>query len=144
LIRSFFSRWRPRHLLLAWCAYWVGLALVKLGPVIIAAWRLSRRTEHGNAGVSFSNGTISGHITDAGQTLWAGSMSFTHLTLLVTIPPLLLWIVWFVTSSRTNNAGEIGLNKQTGQRELSATEPRIGIIDTSSSSTSKRRAREES
>jgi hypothetical protein len=124
--------------------YWIGLALVKLGPVVTAAWRLSRQTEHGNAGVSFSNGTISGQITDAGHTLWAGSMSFTYLTLLVTIPPLLLWIVWLVTSSRTNNAGEIGLNKQTDQRELSATEPRIGIIDTSSSSTSKRRAREES
>jgi hypothetical protein len=124
--------------------YWVGLALVKLGPVVMAAWRLSRRSEHGDAGVSFSNGTLSGHISDAGHTLWAGSTSFMYLTLLVTIPPLLLWIVWFVASSRTNNAGGIDLKNHTDQRELGATEPRIGINDTSSSSTSKRRAREES
>jgi hypothetical protein len=47
-------------------------------------------------------------------------------------------------SARTNNAGVIALKNDKARRELDAAEPRIGIIDTSTSSTSKRRAREES
>lgn len=54
---------------------------------------------------------------------------------------LLLWQVWLFGTSRTNNADEIALKKETRRSELNATEPRIGIVDTS---TSKRRAREES
>jgi hypothetical protein len=60
--------------------------------------------------------------------------------LLVTIPPLLLWLVWLVASSRTNNADGNALKVRTRRSELHARESRIGIVDTS---TSKRRAREE-
>jgi len=144
LIRSFFNRWRPRHLLLAWCGYWVGLILVKLGPAIIAGWQMSRRDNHGSVNAGVADGIISADITEAGRTMWSGSMTLTHLAMLVAIPPLALWILWLVGSSRTNNAGGTALTNQIDQRELKATEPRIGIIDTSSSSPSERRAREES
>jgi hypothetical protein len=67
-------------------------------------------------------------------------VSFLTLTLLVTIPPLLLWILWLAGSSRTNNADENAFEARAGQSELQAKDQHIGIID---KSTSKRRAREE-
>jgi hypothetical protein len=133
-------RWRPRHLFLAWCAYWIGLLIVTLWPAMTAAWRLSRPTGHGSASVGFSDGLLSATISDAGQTMWSGSISFLSLSLLLTIPPLLLWLAWLASSSRMNNADGNALNNRMGQRELQAKESRIGIVDTS---TSKRRSREE-
>jgi hypothetical protein len=121
----------------------VALLLVKLGRPMLAAWRLSQNTEHGTVNAGFNNGIISATIAESGTTRWSGSISFLHLTLLVTIPPLILWVVWLVSSSRTNNAGEIRRENQMTQRELHGTESRIGI-DTSSTSPSKRRVREES
>ena len=141
MIGSFLRRWRPRHLLLAWCAYWAALVLVKLGPALGAARRLSENAEHGSVNIGVTDGIISGTIVEAGKTAWSGSISFTHLTLLVALPPLLLWIAWLASSSRTNNAGEMRLKNEATSRGLNATEPRIGIIDTF---TSKRREREES
>lgn len=143
-MRLSFHRWRPRHLLLAWSAYWVALVLVALSPALIAAWRLSRQPDgHGSANLSFANGTLSANIVEAGRTTWAGSIAVLTLGLLVAVPPLFLWLVWLAGSPRTNNADEIELKNEKGRLELHATEPRIGIID-SSSSTSKRRAREDS
>jgi hypothetical protein len=144
VIRSFFSRWRPTHLLLAWCLYWAALIAVRLGPAIMAAWRMSQRDTHGSANASVTDGIIRANISESGHATWSGSISFTHLVLLVAIPPLVLWIVWLLGTSRTNNAGEIERKNRMKQRELNAPEPRIGIIDTSSLSTSKRRVREES
>ena len=37
-----FARWRPRHLLLSWIAYWFVLGLVTVGPAIPAIWRATR------------------------------------------------------------------------------------------------------
>ena len=133
-------RWRPRHLLLAWCAYWIGLVLVTLWPAITALWRMSRPGRHGTASAGFGDGVVSATISDAGLTMWSGSISFLALSLLVAIPPLLLWLSWLARSSRTNNADENALNTRAGQRQLQAKEPRIGIVDTS---TLKRRSREE-
>jgi hypothetical protein len=133
-------RWRPRHLFLAWCAYWIGTVLVMLWPAIVAAWRLSQPGRHGNVSAGFGNGVLSATIRDGGQTLWAGSMSFLSLSLLLTIPPLILWLAWLASSSRMNNADETALNSRVRQRELQAKGSRIGIVDTS---TSKRRSREE-
>jgi hypothetical protein len=134
------SRWRPRHLFLAWCAYWTGLVLVTLSPAISTLWRMSRPGQHGSASAGFGDGRISATISDAGQTMWSGSISFLMLSLLVAIPPLLLWLAWLASSSRTNNADENALSTRAEQRQLQAKEPRIGIVDTS---TSKRRSREE-
>jgi hypothetical protein len=133
--------WRPRNLLVAWSAYWVGLILVKLSPAIAAGWRLSRQPQvHGDAGVSFGDGGIGAHIAQAGQTTWAGSVSFLSLVLLIAIPPLVLWFIWLIGASRTNNAEHTGVNAHKAQRNLYAADSRTEIID---SSTSKRRTREE-
>lgn len=144
MIRSFFRRWRPAHLLLAWCLYWVALIAVKLGPAIATGWRISRPGHTGSVNASISDGIVSANFIEAGRTVWTGSVPFGHLVLLVAAPPLVIWLVWMIGVSRTNNAGESALKNQTSARELSATEPRIGIIETSSTSTSKRRTREES
>ena len=134
-------RWRPSHLLFAWSAYWVGLALVTLWPAILAGWRLSRQPHgHGSVAGGLANGVITATITDSGQTTWSGSVSFLTLVLLVTIPPLILWLLWLVGSSRTNNADEGALKARARQNEIQPPEPRTGIVDTP---TSKRRAREE-
>jgi hypothetical protein len=79
-------------------------------------------------------------ITESGRTTWTGSVSFLTLVLLVTIPPLVLWLLWLAGSSRTNNADENAPKARATQSQLQAKDQRIGIIDTS---TSKRRAREE-
>jgi hypothetical protein len=87
-----------------------------------------------------SNGILTATITEAGKTTWSGSIQFLTLTLLVTIPPLLLWLVWLMGPSRTINADGNALKARARQSELQATESRTGIVDTS---TPKRRAREE-
>jgi hypothetical protein len=114
--------------------------LVTLSPAISTLWRISRPGQHGSASAGFGDGRISATISDAGQTMWSGSISFLMLSLLVAIPPLLLWLAWLASSSRTNNADENALSTRAEQRQLQAKEPRIGIVDTS---TSKRRSREE-
>src|SRR5712672_1249743 len=138
-----FKRWKPWQLLLAWSGYWVALALVTLGPALVAGWRMSQRPDgHGSANASMANGILSANIVDSGRTAWAGSISILTLALLVALPPLLIWLVWLAGSSRTMHADDIAAGRKT-KRELSAAEPRIGIIETSTS-TSTRRAREES
>jgi hypothetical protein len=144
-MRLSFRRWRPSYLLLAWSAYWLGLVLIKLSPAIAAGWRLSQQAHgQGSANAGFANGMLSATITDSGRTTWAGSISVLTLALLVAVPPLLLWLVWLAGSARTNNADAMPLKNEKARSELDAAKPRIGIIDTSASSTSKRRAREES
>jgi hypothetical protein len=134
--------WRPRNLLLAWCAYWVTLVVVGLGPAIAVGWRLSHDPEsHGNAAIKFGNGIVNATISEPGRSSWGGSISVLTLALLVAIPPLLLWLVWLVGTSRTNNAGRDAANADPQQRELYATDSRTQTFE---SSTSRRRAREES
>jgi hypothetical protein len=140
-----FRRWRVGHLVLAWAAYWIGLVLVMLGPAIVAGWHMSQQANgHGNINAGVNDGIASANIIDAGRTTWSGSISLLNLALLVAIPPLMLWLIWLTGSSRTNNAGEMGLKNSKSQSRLRDAEPQIAIIDTSSSSTSKRRVREES
>ena len=144
MIKRFFARWRPRHLLLAWCAYWVGLILVTLHSLLPVLWRISNEDAHGRVNAGFGDAGFQLTVFESGQTTFSGSISFLHLTLLVAVPPLIIWLAWLIGSSRTNNAEVIRQSNQKAQRELHGTEPRLGIIDTSTSSTSKRRVREES
>jgi hypothetical protein len=135
------GRWRPRHLLLAWGGYWIALVLVKLWPAIAAGWRLSQHAgEQKNISVNASNAIFSASISEAGKTMWAGSISVLTLSLLVAGPPFLLWLAWAV-SARTNNADESALTSQTTPSELYPAESKTATVDTS---TSKRRTREES
>ena len=133
--------WRPRNLFFAWCAYWLALVVVKLSPAVAAGWRLSREKEiHGDAGLSFGDGSINGHIAEAGHTLWSGSISFLSLVLLVAVPPLVLWLIWLAGASRTNNAGQNAADRPESERQLHAANYRTEITG---SSTLKRGTREE-
>ncbi|MDQ6770945.1 MAG: hypothetical protein M3Z54_13265 [Gemmatimonadota bacterium] len=135
------QRLRPRQLLASWFAYWIGLVLVMLGPALVASWRMSQQPHgHGSVNAGMQNGIISATIADAGQTTWAGSASLLTITLLTAGPPLVLWIVWLIGGSRTNNAEKTVAGQNTA-RELYASDSRAGIVDPS---TSKRRTREES
>jgi len=140
-----FRRWRPRHILLAWSAYWVGLVLVKLWPAIVAGWRMSQQAQsHGSANASMTDGILSANIIESGHTTWAGSISVLTLAFLIAGPPLLLWLAWLAGSSRTNHAEGKGVKNQKAVSELHEAETRIGIVESPTSSTLKRRAREES
>jgi hypothetical protein len=136
-------RWRPRRLLLAWSAYWVGLILVKLWPAIAAGWRLSEADGRGSATAGVTDGILSAKIVDSGQTIWAGSIALSTLALLLAVPPLVLWLVWLISSSRTNNAGEMGPTNRTKQKELVGSDRTVGVTE-SFSQTSIRQEREES
>jgi hypothetical protein len=118
------------------------LAFFTLWPAIAAGWRISQQA-HGNASASagFSNDIINATILDSGKTTWAGSITAVHLALLIAGPPLILWLIWLMRASRTNNAGEAGALSHETQKELYGSDSRTQIFD---SSTSKRGTREES
>ena len=132
--------WRPRHLLAAWCAYWAGLVLVTLWPAIAAGWRMSQQP-HGKGTVSggFGDGAFNATIVDSGKTTWTGSISALHLALLIAGPPLVLWLIWLMRASRTNNAGEASALGHPTRRELYDSDLRT---ETFESFTSKRETRE--
>lgn len=141
-MRFSLRRWQPRHLFLAWLAYWVGLIVLTLSPAIAALWRLSQTSGHGRATAGVTDGILSASITAGTQTLWTGSISLSSLALLLAGPPLALWIAWLIAASRTNNAGMIGPNPTRG-RELAESDRPPGMTE-SFSQTSTRRTREES
>jgi hypothetical protein len=134
--------WRPRNLLLAWFGYWIGLVLITLGSAIASARRLmADPNSHGSADLSFANGTFTAKIAQPGHPTWTGTVSVLTLALLVAVPPLLLWLMWLIGTSRTNNAEKNAANESARRQELYATDSRTEIIE---SSPSRRRAREES
>jgi hypothetical protein len=88
---------------------------------------------------SMGDGNISATIVEAGRTTWSGSMSILNLTLLIAVPPLVLWLVWLLGPARTKNPDQGELDARTKWRELHATSSRSETIGVS---TSKRDARE--
>ena len=89
-------RWRPRHLLLSWLAYWVGLAAVTLGPAIPAIQRATSADGKGSINASYGDNGLSVTVLADGGTAWSGVASLTAVVLWIVGPPLLLWLVWFV------------------------------------------------
>jgi hypothetical protein len=90
-MRLSLSRLRPLHIALLTVAYWLGLAAVKLGPAIVAAWQMSRLPpNHGSISASLENTLLRLSITVDGVALWAGSASLGALIAWVVGPPLLL------------------------------------------------------
>lgn len=93
-------RWRPRHLLAAWSAYWVALALVVLGEPARIAWRMSRTENAGTATAGAENDELFLRIVETGGATWAGSADATTVALVVFGPPLLLWLLWLLLRPR--------------------------------------------
>jgi hypothetical protein len=90
------SRWRPRHLLISWLTYWVGLAGVTLGPAIPAILRATSADGKGSINARYGDNGINVTILADGATAWSGAASLTTIALWIVGPPLLLWLVWFV------------------------------------------------
>ena len=91
------SRWRAKHLLGAWVAYWIALFAVTLSPALVATIRaVSGPAGHGKIDVSSDGGSLVARITGDGVA-WSGSTSLASIALWIAGPPLLLWLVWLVT-----------------------------------------------
>lgn len=94
------SRWRPRHLLASWLAYWAALILVALGPAIPAIWRVTRPDAHGSINGSFGDGLLKLTVMDSGTVVWEGAVRVLIATCWLGVPPLLLWLAWVIARSR--------------------------------------------
>ena len=89
-------RWTPGHLLFAWCAYWLTLVLAALGRPALLAWGLQAPGRHGSVSASFSNDVLSLTVTENGATRWAGGAPFLVVALWLAVPPLLLFVAWWL------------------------------------------------
>lgn len=95
------GRWRPRHLLFAWIAYWVVLLLVALGPAIVAALPvIGDEKGHGSINASFGSAGFSLTILRGSATVWQREASLLSIALWIAGPPLLLWLAWMWRRAR--------------------------------------------
>lgn len=132
-------RFRVRNLLLAWSTYWLALIAVGLTPAIAAIWRVSQLPPgRGSVNAGVSDRGLSATVLQDGVATYKGSISLLAVTLLIALPPLVMWAV-FLFSSRTIDAGGRDLVDQPDITSLNAGDAEIFR---SSSSTSKRRSRE--
>lgn len=94
------SRWRPRHLLLAWLAYWLLLIVTLARAPLVAALTALRAPEgHGTMSAAMANSVLTFSVkTDA--LAWSGSASLTSIALWIAVPPLVLWALWMATRTR--------------------------------------------
>ena len=91
------SRWRSRHLLVAWIVYWVALILFGAHSALAAATRaLNAPKGLGSISASVENGRFVLKATSASG-VWYGTTSLTALALWFAGPPLLLFLLWLVT-----------------------------------------------
>jgi hypothetical protein len=91
------SRWRAKHLLAAWFAYWFALLAVTMSSAFVAALRVMNAPGgHGKIDVSSDGGSLVARISGEGVA-WSGSTSLTAAALWIAGPPLLLWLGWLLT-----------------------------------------------
>jgi hypothetical protein len=94
--------WSPRKLVAAWFGYWIVLALVGLGPAVVAIWRATHAGPgQGNVSLNFGNGGFRLSVAISGTEIWAGSISLIALALWIAVPPLVLWFAWLKQRTAT-------------------------------------------
>ncbi|MDB4883855.1 MAG: hypothetical protein JWL95_2621 [Gemmatimonadetes bacterium] len=100
------GRWRTRHLLVAWVAYWIVLLTVVVRPALLTALKaLSAPDGHGSMSANVANSVLSFTVkTDALS--YTGSASLTSIALWIAGPPLALWMLWLATRPRPVAARE--------------------------------------
>jgi hypothetical protein len=82
---------KPVHLVVLTAAYWLGLALTKLGSAILAAWQVSLLPSgHGTITASLDGARLSLTIAKDKVALWSGSASVAAIVMWVVGPPLVL------------------------------------------------------
>ena len=97
-------RWRASHLLWTWAAYWLVLVTVTLGPLLRAAWRVTRPGHsHGTVSATFGDGVLRAMVTSTGEgaQTWTAGTHLGPLAFWVAVPPLLLWVLWLATRPKT-------------------------------------------
>lgn len=96
------GRWRPRHLLGAWAAYWLGLFGVKLGGAVQAALHVTNleKPAEGSMSLAIDDDVFTLLMSDTGRTVWEGAAPFSEIALWVAGPPLALWVLWLLASRR--------------------------------------------
>ena len=103
---------RPRNVFIAWIAYWVVLIAVALGPGILAASRATQASAHNSTvGVQFGDQALTMRVVDRGVTTYNALISLLAAALWLVVPPLVLWVIWFVAQGRRDaarNAVDIG------------------------------------
>lgn len=134
-------QFRVRNLLFAWSAYWLALIVVGLSPAIAAIWRVTQAGPGSKVNAGFGDAGLNATVIQNGITTYSGSISLLSVTLLLALPPLVMWLIFLLTAPRTINAEKSALGGGPAVAELNAGE--AGFFR-SSSSTSKRRSREES
>ncbi|GJG87472.1 hypothetical protein tb265_26530 [Gemmatimonadetes bacterium T265] len=89
-------RWAPRHLLLAWCGYWLALVVAVLGLPAFMVWRLTHDPgRHGGVQAGLTNDVVALTVTENGAVRWAGSTTLLVIALWFALPPLLLFVAWW-------------------------------------------------
>ena len=98
-------RWRPRHLLAAWSAYWVLLVAYAIGPAVRAFVRASAEPNAKlTVAATVDDDILRLTVTNAAATVWTGGVPFLAAVLWVAIPPLLLWLLWLGLGARRETA----------------------------------------
>jgi hypothetical protein len=102
------SRWKPRHLLAAWSAYWAGLALVTLGPAALAILRVTvPEGAKGSVAANFGDAGLELIVKTGEVTTWVGHASVVSIALWLAAPPLLLWIAWLATRPAPHHEAQL-------------------------------------
>ena len=93
--------WRPRHLLLAWVAYWLVALAVALGPALASIWRVTSDPDaHGSVNAGVTDGIFTLSVSEPSGVVWQGSASLMSIVLWFAVPPLLLFLLWLAARPR--------------------------------------------
>jgi len=103
------SRWRPAHLLLSWCAYWLALPFLWLAPALPTLYRMSKPDQHGSASLDFGDQGFRFVIREADRVIHQQSASLMMVGLAIAIPPLVLWALWLRAQRRAHAAHDMGV-----------------------------------
>lgn len=93
---------RPRAVFASWIIYWIVLGIIGLGPALVAIWSATHgpNDNRSSVNVRFGNGVFSVDVVRAGIPTYTGSIHLLTAALWIAIPPLVIWLLWFVTSGR--------------------------------------------
>jgi hypothetical protein len=101
-------RWRSGRILLAWCAYWLALVLVFIGPGLPTLWRITRPDAKGSFSADFGDQGLKVDLVQAGQTVWSNSASGMAMLLWIALPPIiLLGLVMWAQRRRRASSEEV-------------------------------------
>ncbi len=123
-MRFSFPRLRPGHIIGATLAYWLGLAVTKLGTPLLLAWKFSRLPP-GSARIdaAWSNSVFHVDMIQQGVTMWSGSTTLATVILWMAAPPAALIGAWWMQKESQGDfpeAEEGSLGESEAVRELPA------------------------